>query len=252
MCLAFAVAVPFLQASATAATLVNLGTASGFAVLAGAGITVAGAVNSTTISGDIGTFPTPSITGLVNVVFTGASVNHADDAVTQSAKANLVTAYINAAGQSADVTYTPIYDLGGLTLSPKVYADSSSFGITGILTLDAGGDPNAVWIFQAGSTLDAASGSEVRLIGGAQAGNVFWQVGSSATLGTNSKFAGTILALESITLKTGAVVDGRVLARDGAVTLDSNTIIPEPASTLLFGAGVLTLFAVRRRQPARA
>jgi hypothetical protein len=252
MCLAIAVAVPFLHPSATAATVVNLGTASGFAVLAGAGITVAGAVNSTTITGDIGTYPTPSITGIGNVVFTGASMNHADDAVTQSAKTDLVAAYNDAAGQSAGVTFPPIYNLGGLTLSSGVYADSSSFGITGILTLDAGDDPNAVWIFQAGSTLTTAPGSMVVLTGGAQPGNVFWQVGTSATLGTNSQFAGTILAMDDISLTTGAVVDGRLLARNGAVTLDSNTIIPEPASTLLFGAGVLTLIAGRRRLPARA
>ena len=180
-------------------------------------------------------------------------MNHADDAVTQSAKSDLVTAYDEAAGRLAGMTFPPIYNLGDLTLSPGVYADSSSFGITGLLTLDAGGDPSAVWVFQAGSTLTTAPGSKVLLTGGAQPGNVFWQVGSSATLGTGSLFAGTILALDDITLTTGAVVDGRVLARNGAVTLDYNTItIPEPASMLLFGAGVLTLFVGRRRLPARA
>ena len=143
-------------------------------------------------------------------------MNHADDAVTQSAKSDLVTAYDEAAGRLAGMTFPPIYNLGDLTLSPGVYADSSSFGITGILTLDAGGDPSAVWVFQAGSTLTTAPGSKVLLTGGAQPGNVFWQVGSSATLGTGSLFAGTILALDDITLTTGAVVDGRVLARNGA------------------------------------
>src|SRR6185369_13168139 len=122
--------------------------ATSFAVLAGAGITVAGAVNSTTITGDIGTFPTPSITGLGNVVLNG--VNHAGDAVTQTAKNDLVTAYNDAAGRPPTTTYNPIFDLGGQTLPPGVYRDPTSFGITGTLTLDAGGDQNAVWIFQAG------------------------------------------------------------------------------------------------------
>jgi len=203
--------------------------ATSFAVLAGAGITVAGAVNSTTITGDIGTFPTPSITGLGNVVLNG--VNHADDAVTQTAKNDLVTAYNDAAGRPPTTTYNPIFDLGGQTLPPGVYRDPTSFGITGTLTLDAGGDQNAVWIFQAGSTLITAANSSIVLINGAQAANVFWQVGSSATLGTGSSLAGTIMALESITLTTGASLSGRALARNGAVTLDANSIaIPQSGS----------------------
>src|ERR1039457_4898948 len=167
-----------------------LGSADSFAVLAGSGITVAGAVNSTTITGDIGTFPTPSITGLGNVVLTG--VNHADDAVTQNAKNDLLVAYNDAAGRSATTSYGPIFDLGGLTLTPGVYKDPSSFAITGTLTLDAGGDTNAVWIFQAGSTLITATSSVVHLINGAQPCNVFWQVGTSATIGTSSTFVGNI------------------------------------------------------------
>ena len=134
---------------------IALGSASSFEVIAGAGITVAGAVNSTTITGDIGTYPTLSITGLGNVVLTG--VNHAGDSVTQSAKTSLVTAYGTAAGATPTTTYPPIKDLGGLTLPPGVYNDPSSFAITGLLQLDAAGDPNAVWIFQAGSTLTAAT-----------------------------------------------------------------------------------------------
>jgi hypothetical protein len=250
------------------ASLVPLGSAGDFAVLAGAGITVAGAVNTTTITGDIGTFPTTSITGLGNVVLTGTSQNHAGDAVTQGAKTALVTAYLDAAGRTPTTTYGAIYDLGGQTLMSGVYNDPSSFGITGTLKLDAQGNPNAVWIFQAGSTLTTASYSKVALINGAQACHVFWQVGSSATIGTYSDFVGTILALEDITANTGATVYGRLLAganqTSGAVTLDHNTItvptcvaaVPE-ASSFWSGAFCASIFAwqglvVWRRKTARS
>ena len=196
---------------------VPLGTADSFAVLAGAGITNTG---PTTLNGDLGTFPTTSITGTSTLTVNGT--NHGGDAVTQQAKTDLVTAYNNAAGQGPT---SPIAaDLGGQTLTPGVYNSASSIGLTGALTLNAGGNPNAVFVFQAGSTLTTASASSVNLINGAQSCNVFWQIGSSATLGTGSRFRGTIIALTSITLTTGATVDGRVLARNGAVTLDTNTI----------------------------
>ncbi len=203
------------------AQMVDLGSASGFAVLAGAGITI-GASGTTTIAGDIGSYPTATITGTENLDLDGT--NHGGDAVTQAAKIDLATAYADAAGRTPTTTYPPIYDLGGQTLGPGVYDDPSSFGITGILTLDAGGDPDAVWIFQAGSTLITASGSQVVLINGAQAGRVFWQVGTSATLGTGTDFAGTLLASASITLAAGASVGGSLLALNGAVTLDDNAI----------------------------
>ena len=133
-----------------------------------------------------------------------------------------MTAYNSATGQGPS---TPIAaDLGGQTLVTGVYNSASSLGLTGTLTLDAAGDPNAVFVFQAGSSLTTASGSQVSLINGAQACNVYWQVGSSATLGTGSTFRGTVIALTDITVTTGATVDGRVLARNGAVTLDTNTI----------------------------
>jgi len=196
---------------------VNLGTANSFAVLAGAGITN---TNSTTITGDVGTFPTTTETGFGSVTLIGT--NHGGDAVTQQAKIDLIIAYNDAAGRLPATAVAG--DLGGLTLVPGVYKSTSSLGITGTLTLDAQGDPNAVFIFQIGSTLITASGSNVNLINGAQACNVFWQVGSSATLGTNSTFTGNILALTSITANTGATVNGRLLARNGAVTLDANTI----------------------------
>lgn len=252
------IAVQFLHQLATATpTDVNLGTSSSFAVLAGSGITVAGAVNSTTINGDIGTFPTTSITGLGNVVLNG--INQAGDAVTQSAQNSLTTAFNAAAGQAATTTYAPISDLGGLTLTSGVYYDSSSFGLTGTLTLDAQGNPNAVFIIHSGSTLTTASSSSVVLVNGAQACNVFWVVGSSATLGTDTDFMGTILALTSITADTGATVDGSLLAENGAVTLDDNTVtmatctnmvsnVPDTGRTLaLLGFGLISLCVLKRQ-----
>jgi hypothetical protein len=147
---------------------------------------------------------------------------HATDAVAGQAQTDLVTAYNDAANRSPDANNPA--DLAGRSLTPGVYRSASSLGLTGDLTLDAHGNPDAVFIFQVGSALTTASGSRVALLGGAQACNVYWQVGSSATLGTGSSFRGTILALTSITLTTGATVEGRTLARNGAVTLDTNTI----------------------------
>lgn len=200
-----------------AATTVPLGTAASFVVLAGSGITSTG---PTTLNGDIGTYPTTTMTVTGSLTING--VNHGGDAVTQQAKTDLVAAYINAAGQGP--TSPIVADLGGQTLLPGVYNSASSVGLTGNLILDGAGNPNAVFVFQAGSTLDAASGSLVSMIGGAQSCNVFWQVGSSATIGTGASFQGTIIALTSITLKTGATIVGRALARNGAVTMDTNTI----------------------------
>jgi hypothetical protein len=142
----------------------------------------------------------------------------------------LTTAYNNAAGAAGGAVLAP--DIGGLTLPPGVYKTTSaqpSLGITGNLTLDGKGDPNAVWIFQIVSTLTTAAGnSQVNLIGSAQSRNVVWQVGSSATLGTNTVFTGTIMAQASITVTTGARLNGRALARTGAVTLDTNTVVVPP------------------------
>jgi hypothetical protein len=200
-----------------AATAVPLGTAGSFAVLAGSRITNTG---PTTISGDIGTFPTTTITGAGSIVETGT--NHAGDAVTQGAKSALVTAYGVAAGEGPPAAVST--DLGGRTLRAGVYKAATSMGLTGALTLDAAGNRDAVFVFQAGSTLTTASGSSVVLLNGAQACHVFWQVGSSATLGTATRFRGNLLAASSISLTTGATVEGRVLARNGAVTMDTNVI----------------------------
>ena len=199
-------------------------------MLAGSGITVAGAVGTTSITGDIGTLPTPAITGLENVLLDGT--NHAGDSLTRAAKTDLAAAYTDAAGRIYDVQYTGGFDLQGLSLTSGVYNSASSLFLNGSLTLDAQGNSDAVWIFQTGSTLITGSNSVVNLVGGAQASNIFWQVGSSATLGTSSNFAGSILALTSITVTTGATVDGPVLASNGAVSLDSNTIAVSEGVTL--------------------
>ncbi|HSI81075.1 MAG TPA: ice-binding family protein [Solirubrobacterales bacterium] len=197
---------------------VLLGTAESFAVLGGSTVTNTG---PTVISGDLGVFPGCEVTGSAQIVITGTI--HECDAVAQQAQADLLTAYNAAAGQIPTAQLAT--ELGGQTLTAGVYDSASgTFQITGILTLDAQGDPDAVFIFQTDSTLITASSSQVLLINGAQACNVFWQVGSSATLGTDSSLVGNVLALTSITANTGATVDGRLLALNGAVTLDTNVV----------------------------
>ncbi|WP_328498077.1 ice-binding family protein [Streptomyces sp. NBC_00414] len=199
------------------ATPVPLGTAGSFAVLAGAEVTNTG---PSQITGDLGVHPGTAITGFPPGIVLGTQ--HSADAVAAQAKSDLVAAYNDAAGQATDAALPP--DAGGLTLVPGVYTASSTLGLTGTLTLDAQGDPNAVWVFQVGSGLTTASASRVLLVNGASPCNVYWKVGSSATLGTDSTFVGTILALTSISVTTGASIDGRALARNGAVTLDTNVI----------------------------
>jgi hypothetical protein len=231
-----------LAGSAQAATPAPpLGTADSFAVLGGAVVTNTG---PTTLSGDLGSYPTTTTTGTGSIVF-ASGVNHAGDAVTQGAQTDLTTAYNAAAGAGPTSPITA--DLAGMTLIPGVYTASSSMGLSGEVTLDAGGDPAAVFIFQAGSTLTTSPGSRVTLTGGAQACNVFWQVGTSATLDTNSVFRGTVLAMTSITANTGATIEGRLLARNGAVTLDTNTItrpscatVPTAAATVAAAAATAT------------
>ena len=206
---------------------VNLGTTSTFAVLAGTTITNTG---PTTISGskpegggDVGMYSGSAITDLAQITMTGWTV-HINDTTAIKAKDDLVTAYDDAAGRTPFTTIGR--ELGGQTLKPGYYHSDAGFQITGTLTLDAQGDPDGVFVFQTGSsTLITASGSNVVLIGSARYCRVFWQVGSSATLGTNSHFVGHIFALTSIAAQTGATVQGQLLARNGAVTLDTNTII---------------------------
>jgi len=202
---------------------VGLGTASSFAVLAGSGITNTG---PTTITGDIGTFPTTTETGTGSITQTGT--DHAGDATTQGAKSDLVTAYNDAAGRTPATNVA--VELGGTTLNSGVYT-SPTFGLTGTLTLDGQGDSSSEFIFQAGSTLITASNSRILLVNGAQACHVAWQVGSSATFGTGTQFVGDVMSQISITANTAATFEGRLLARDGAVTLDTNTITRSTCAT---------------------
>jgi Ice-binding-like len=197
---------------------VDLGTAQSFAVLAGQGVTNTG---PTVVDGDLGTHPNPAVGGFPPGTVTGAT--HQADAVALQAQSDLTTAYNDAAGRTPVTTIAT--ELGGTTLTPGVYNSlSGTFQITGTLTLDAQGDPDGVFIFQMASTLVTADSSDVNLIGSASPCNVWWQVGSSATLGTNSNFAGNVLALTSIQVLTNVVVDGRVLARNASVSLDNDNI----------------------------
>ena len=198
---------------------VGLGTAGSFAVLAGQSVTNTGA---SVVTGDIGVSPGTSVVGIPPLVQAGGAL-HVADAVADQAQADLVTAYDSAAGRST-VTDVTGRDLGGLTLTSGVVEHTSAMQLTGTLTLDAQGDPGAVFIFKAGSTLITAPNSSVSLINGASPCNVFWQVGSSTTLDTGTTFVGTVMSLTSATLATGASVRGRVLARNGSVTLDTNVI----------------------------
>ena len=223
-----AVAVFVVGQSAGAATApVDLGTASSFAVLAGQTVTNTG---PSAVSGDLGVSPGTAVTGFPPGIVVSGTI-HSANGVAAGAQSDLTTAYNDAAGRSPTAN-VPAFIGAGQTLAPGVYKASSSLDVGGSLTLDAGGDPNAVFIFQAPSTLITDSASSVTLTNGAQACHVFWQVGSSATLGTNSYFTGTVLALTSISVQTGDVIDGRALARNGAVTLDDDTIaVPTCAIT---------------------
>ena len=207
-----------------APTHINLGAAEKYAILAGSGITNTGA---TTITGDVGSSPTSTQTGFGTVTIIDG-VNHTDadpnDAETQAAKTALITAYNDAASQGPEIAIPGLTLGAGQTLAPGVYNSDTSIQINGTLTLDGGGDPNAVFVFQAGSTLATGSASRILLTNGAQPCNVYWQVGSSVTLGTTTTFSGIIMALTSITMNNGATLDGQALARNGAVTLNSNTI----------------------------
>jgi len=228
---------------ASAQATVDLESASSFAILAGSGITFS--TPGTSITGDIGSYSTPAITGTFSFV---TGTNHDGDAFTQAAKTALAAAYADAATRTATTIGT---ELGGTTLGAGVYSSAAgTFGITGNLTLN--GDVDDIFIFKMASTLTTAVSSNVLLTGGAQANNIFWQVGSSATLGGTSVFAGNILALTSITLGAGSTVDGRLLAQAGHVTLGGgNTItasaIPEPAATAVLIAASLGLVLGARR-----
>jgi ice-binding like protein/exosortase sorting signal-containing protein len=205
-----------LAATAASAQNVSLGTASNFAVLGGSAVTNTG---PSVVSGSVGVFPGSSITGFPpGSIVPGTGFLHAADPIAQQAQADLTAAYTDAAGRVCGTTIAG-GNLGGLTLTPGVYCMGAG-NLTGILTLNGPG----VYIFQTASSLVTASGSSVVLINGAQACGVWWQVTSSATVGTTTSMVGNILALTSITLNTGANLSGRALARNALVSLDTNNI----------------------------
>lgn len=212
-----------LLVSTTAFAQVSLGTSGNFGALGGSAVTNTGA---SVVTGDVGVSPGSSVTGFPPGVIV-AGVSHSNDAVAMQAQSDLTLAYNAAAGLPCNVDLTG-QDLGGLTLTPGVYCFTSTAQLTGTLTLDFQGNSNALFVFKTGSTLTTASASSVVVINGGATcqPNLFWQIGSSATLGTGSSFVGNILAQASITLTTGSTLTGRALARTGAVTLDTNNVTP--------------------------
>jgi type VI secretion system secreted protein VgrG len=250
--LAVAAGVPALGG----AIFVNLGTTGDtFAVLGGS--TVTNTNTPTIVTGNLGVSPGSAVTGFPPGIVTGGTI-HANDATAMQAQNDLTSAYGIAAGETCGTDLSG-QDLGGKTLTSGVYCFTSSAQLTGTLTLNAQGDPNAVFVFEIGSTLTTGSASAVVFTNGGQGDSVFWQVGSSATLGTGTSFAGNILALTSITLNTGASIGcGRALARNGAVTMDDNHVsidgvgceasaVPEPGSSGLVSLGGLLGILVWRK-----
>ena len=215
-----------------AGVAVDLGSAAPFAVLGGTTVTNAGA---TMVNGDLGVSPGTAVTITADMV---AGTIYAGGPVAGAAKADRATAYNTALAQSPDAPLDG--DLGGMTLRPGLYSFGAAATLGGTLTLDGDGDPNAVFIFQIGSTLTTAANSAVVLTGGAQACRVTWLIGSSATLGAATSFRGDVLADVSITAVAGTTVEGRLLANSGAVTLDTNAVTATTCAT----AGPLSITPV--------
>lgn len=236
-----------------AAQTIVLGSAASFAVLGSTTVTNTG---FTTVSGDLGVSPSGSIVGFAPGVVSGGTI-HLNDATSALALADASTAYTQLAALTSTSNRSG-QDLGGLTLTSGVYTYSAAAAMNGILTLDGQNQSNALFVFQIGSTLTTAD-SSFNLINGASASNVWFQVGSSATLGLNTLFSGTIIASTSDTLAAGVTVNGRIIALNGAVTLDTNqitnvTAIPEPATTVLLVSGLALMVCVgfRRRNKQAA
>ena len=200
---------------------VPMGKTNNFAILAGAAVTSTGETN---ITGDLGLSPGTSVGGFPPGILIGTQL--INDEIANQAKLDLAIAYNDAAGRTSKDMVTLSGNIGGLTLTPGLYKSTSSLEISsGDVTFDAKGDATAVFIIQIASSLTTTPGRKVILSGGALASNIFWQVSSSASFGTTSVFKGTVMALESITFDTGATLDGRALARTGAITMEGNTIV---------------------------
>jgi hypothetical protein len=230
-------AAPWTSANAAIVPTVPLGTSANYAVLGASTVTNTG---NSVLNGSLGLWPGTSITGFPPGLVNPPGTTDTTNAAAQQAQSDLTLAYVNAANRSIDATEPA--DLVNLHLSPGVYSGPSKGALllSGPLVLDGGGNLNAVFIFQTNSTLTTASSSTVTLINGAQECNVFWQVGSSATLGTGSTFVGNILALSSITVTTGVTVHGRALARNAAVTLDTD-VFTKPSCAQTAGATTTTV-----------